>query len=59
MLDSKLQNLSDKYKNVKSTYSKNKFKGRKKGPQYLIISFYSKDIPMCNELVIKNTLVKR
>ena len=30
-----------------------------KGPQYLIISFYSKDIPKFNELVIKNALVKR
>ena len=50
MLHSKLQNLSEKYKNIKSTYSI---------PQYLIISFYSKDIPTFNELVIKNTLVKR
>ena len=49
ILHSKLQNLSEKYKNIKSTYSI---------PQYLIISFYSKDIPTFNELVIKNTLVK-
>ena len=48
-----------KYKNIKSTYSIKKFKGRKKGRQYLIISFNSKDIPAFKELVIKNTLVKR
>ena len=30
-----------------------------KVPQYLIISFYSKDINTFNELVIKNTFVKR
>ena len=38
---------------------KKRQKSRKKGPQYWIISFYSKDIPTFNELVIKNTLVKR
>ena len=37
----------------------NKVKGRKKGPQYWIILFYSKDILTFNELVIKNTLVKK
>ena len=31
-----------------------KFKGRKKDPQGCIISFYSKDTHMFNELVIKN-----
>ena len=40
----KLQNLIEKYENIKSTYSIKKFKGRKKGPQHWIISFYSKDI---------------
>ena len=44
----KTSNLSEKYKNIKSTYSI---------PQDLIISFYSKYIPMFNELVIKNTLL--
>ena len=34
------------------------FKGRKKGPQYWIISFCAKDIPTFNELVIKNALVQ-
>ena len=34
----------------------NKIKGREKGLQYWIISFYSKDIPTSNELLIKNTL---
>ena len=37
----------------------NKIKDRKKGPQYCIISFYSKDLPTFHELVIKNTLVKK
>ena len=37
----------------------NKLNSRKKGPQYCIILFYSKDIPMFNELVIKNTTVKK
>ena len=37
----------------------NKFKGRKKGSEYLVMSFYSKYIPMFNEILIKNTLVKR
>ena len=37
----------------------NKIKHRKKPPEYWIISFYSKDIPTFNELVIKNTLVKK
>ena len=59
MLHSKLQNLSEKYKNTKSTYSAKQFKGRKKGSEYLIMSFYSKYIPMFNELLIKNTLFKR
>ena len=57
MLHSKLQNPSEKHKN--QYILKNKLKGRKKGPQYLIISFLSKDIPTLNELVIKNALVKR
>ena len=48
ILHSKLQNLSEKYRNIKSTYSI---------LQYLIISFYSRDIPTFNELVIKNTLL--
>ena len=34
-------------------------KAEKKGPQYLIVSFYSKYILTFNELIIKNTLVKR
>ena len=46
MLHSKLQNLSEKYKNTKSTYSAKQFKGRKKGSEYLIMSFYSKYIRM-------------
>ena len=33
----------------------NKFNSSKKGPQYCIISFYSKYIPPVNELVIKST----
>ena len=37
----------------------NKFKSRKKDPQYCKISFYSKDIPTFNESVIKTTLVKK
>ena len=59
MLHSKLQNLSEKNENIKSTSSIKQVKGRKKGPQHWIISFYSKDVPTFNELVIKNTLVKR
>ena len=59
MLHSKLQNPSEKYKNIKSTYSIKQIEGRKKGPQYLLISLYSKHIPTFNEIVIKNTLVKR
>ena len=35
MLHSKLQNLSEKYKNTKSTYSAKQFKGRKKGSRVL------------------------
>ena len=37
----------------------NKFNSRKKGPQYCIISFYSKDISMFNVLTVKKTLVKK
>ena len=48
MFHSKLQNLPEIYKNIKSTYSI---------PQYLTISFYSKGIPTFNELVIKNILL--
>ena len=47
ILHSKLQNLSEKYKNIKSAYSI---------PQYLIITFHLKDIPTFNKLVIENTL---
>ena len=47
-----------KYK-ISIYLEENKFKGRKKGQQYWIISFYSKDVPTFNELVIKNTLVKK
>ena len=40
-----LQNLSEKYENIKSTYilylDRNKLNSEKKGPQYCIISFYS------------------
>ena len=59
MFNSKPSSLSEKYKNIKSTCSIKKFTGRKKDPQYLIISFYSEDITTFNELVIKNTHVKR
>ena len=38
---------------------KKKFKGRKKNPQYYIISFYWKDISAFNELVIKSTPAKK
>ena len=39
---------------MKSTYGENKFKGRRKGPQYYcIISFYSKDIHTINEVFSK------
>ena len=37
----------------------NKFKGTNKNPQYCIILFDPNDIPTFNELVIKNTLVKK
>ena len=46
MLQSKLRN------------QENKFKDRKKGPQYCKLSFCSKDIPTFNELVMKNTTFK-
>ena len=53
-----LENM--KIQNQRILYlEENKIKDRKKGPQYCIISFYSKDIPTFNELVIKNTLVKK
>ena len=39
-------------------FEENKLSIRKKGPQYCITPFYSKDIAMFNELVIKNTTVK-
>ena len=62
VLHSKLQNLSEKHENIKSTYwaylEEKKLNSRKKGLRYCIISFYSKDIPKFNELVIKNTHVK-
>ena len=52
-----------KYENIISKYcisqKTNKLNNRKKGPQYCIISFYSKDIPTFYELVIKNTPVKK
>ena len=35
------------------------FKGSENGPLYCIISFYSKDIPTFNELVIKDNPVKK
>ena len=58
-----IQNFKTSLRNIKIQNQhilQNKFKGRKnKGLQYLIISFYSKDIPTFNELVIKNTLAKR
>ena len=50
-----------KYENIISKYPisrKKQLNSRKKGPQYCIISFYSKDIPTFYELVIKNTPVK-
>ena len=60
VLHSKLWNLSEKYENIKPIYlEENKLNSRKKGPQYCIISFYSKDIPTFNELVNKNTPVKK
>ena len=46
-----------KYK-INIYLEENKFRGRKKGPQYCIISFYPKHVPTFNELVIKNTPVK-
>ena len=57
-----IQNFKTALQNIKiwnQNVLQNKFKGRKKGPKNFIISFYSKDIPSFNELVIKNTLVKR
>ena len=39
-------------------FEENKLNSRKKGPQCCITQFYSKGIPMLNELVIKNTPVK-
>ena len=50
-----IQNFKISFKNIKI----NKFKGRKKGPQYLIISFYLKYISTFNKSVIKNSIVKR
>ena len=45
--------------NIMYILKKEKRKKQKKDPQYCIISFYSKDIPTFNELVIKNTPVKK
>ena len=52
----------EKYENIKSNIvclEENKLNSRKKGPQNCKISFYSKDIPTFNELVIKNTNAKK
>ena len=38
---------------------KNKFNRKRKGSQYCIILFYSKDLPTFNELVIKNSPIKK
>ena len=37
----------------------NKFNSRKKGQQYCLISFYPKDMPTFNELVIKSNPVMK
>ena len=52
----KIQNLSEKYVNIESTNCiswSNQTYSRKKGPRYCVLSFYSKEISMLNELVIK------
>ena len=44
---------------LKKTRKRNWEKSIKRSPRCWTISFYSKDIPTFNELVIKNTLVKK
>ena len=64
MLHLKLQNLPKKYKNIKSTYSIKQIYRQKERPTVLdTIILLKREIVIknlsFNEIVIKNTLVKR
>ena len=61
MLHSKLQNLSEKYKTLKSTYSIKQIYRQKESPTVLnnLILLKRYTYVQFNELLIKNTLVKR
>ena len=44
---------------MKTYLVEKQLKNRKEGPQYCIILFYAKYIPTFNELIIKNTPVRK